>query len=296
MHTFVKIFEKEVELFIAGDDAKTLVIQTGMSCSFYDWIPIAERLSTSYKVILFHRPGYGESEYLGEARTTEQTAEELAELLHVLHIEEPITLAGHSYGGLCAQHFTMRYPHKVESLVLVDSTSMNLHRLDELHLPVSDEIDSDKKWFQKYTDYAAMTQAQLQQKLKPTLSPHRSQLPTEIQVRCLRFSTAPMLYKAVLSEMTYWKNCARDIKENCKLLHMPLLVIGRDANHSIKQMTENGMPLEEAKQLEALWQELIREQTTLSVNSRLIIAEKAGHSIEYDRPDVIVDVLSSISG
>lgn len=296
MHTFVNVFEQEIEVFIIGSGPKTLVIQTGMSCSFYDWIPIVQELSTCYKVVLFHRPGYGESTYSGEARTIKQAADELAELLHVLHIEEPIALAGHSYGGLCAQQFAMAYPHKLENLILIDSTSMNLHRLDELYLPVSDETDSDEKWLQKYSDYAAMTQGELQQILQPALSPHYSQLPKELQKRYLQFSTSPTLYQAVLSEMTNWKQCARHLKENCKLLHMPLLVIGRDANYSINQMTDNGMPCEEAEQLETLWQELIEEQTTLSTNSKRLISEKAGHSIEQDRPDFLIEVLSSISG
>ncbi|CAM4320576.1 alpha/beta hydrolase [Bacillus manliponensis] len=296
MHTFVNVFKKEIEVYITGNGQKTLVIQTGMSCSFYDWIPIAEQLSTNYKVVLFHRPGYGASLYSKEARTTKQAAEELAELLHVLHIKEPITLAGHSYGGLCAQQFAINYPHKLENLVLIDSTSMNLHRLDDLHLPISDETDSDEKWLQTYRDYAAMTQNELQHILQPTLSSRHSRLPKEIQRHCLHFSTSPTLYKAVLSEMTNWKQCALQLKKDCKLLHVPLLVIGRDANYSIQQMTKNGMPLEEATLLETLWQELIEEQTTLSTNSKKMIAERAGHSIEQDRPDFLIETLSSISG
>ena len=69
-------------------------------------------------------------------------------LLNKLAIQEPFILIGHSYGGLCAQHFAMLHEDKSQALILVDSTSMNLHRLDELHLPISDQTDSDDVWFQ----------------------------------------------------------------------------------------------------------------------------------------------------
>ncbi len=69
-------------------------------------------------------------------------------LLNKLAIQEPFILIGHSYGGLCAQHFAMLHEDKLQALILVDSTSMNLHRLDELHLPISDQTDSDDVWFQ----------------------------------------------------------------------------------------------------------------------------------------------------
>lgn len=42
----------------------------------------------------------------------------------------------------------MLHEDKLQALILVDSTSMNLHRLDELHLPISDQTDSDDMWLQ----------------------------------------------------------------------------------------------------------------------------------------------------
>lgn len=65
-------------------------------------------------------------------------ANELKGLLEKLEVHDPIILVGHSYGGLCAQHFIKMYPTLVNSCILVDSTSVNLHRLNELELPVLD--------------------------------------------------------------------------------------------------------------------------------------------------------------
>lgn len=294
MITHVDVFGKKVEVLITGQGKQTVVIQTGMFCNFYNWIKVANELSPYYKVILFHRPGYGTSELNEKERTTEQTADELRELLHVLHIQEPIILVGHSYGGLCAQHFTMLYPELVTALVLVDSTSMNLHRLDELDLPTLDETDSDEKWIEKCLYYADLNTAQLQQEVFPKLTTTQSTLPVEIQKLLLSFPISPALYKAVSSEIIHWKDCAQKMKRLQPFPNIPLIIIGRDVHHSIQQAVQDGIPYEEAISLETVWQELIHEQTTLSKQSHLVVAAKSGHSIEVDRPDILIEEIKNL--
>ncbi|MGH0776486.1 alpha/beta fold hydrolase [Bacillus cereus] len=275
-----------IEVYIKGCNTQTVVIQTGMGCSFYDWFPIIEKLSQHFTVVSYHRPGYGKSDLGNDSRTIRKVTKELHMLLQKLAIHEPIILIGHSYGGLCAQHFTMLHEDKLQALILVDSTSMNLHRLDELHLPISDQTDSDDMWLQKYNTYSKMDVDMLSNELKPMLVGQSRQQ--------IEFSTSPSLYKATASELSEWKNCALSLKELYKTLEIPLIVIGRDPQHSIAQLIKGGMPIEEATQLEAMWQELIHEQLKLSMNSQYILAEHAGHGIENDRPDIIIEAVHSL--
>ncbi|WP_243521482.1 alpha/beta fold hydrolase [Bacillus pseudomycoides] len=293
MNHFVEVLGKKMEICIKGTGSQIVVIQTGMGCSFYDWMPIAEKLSLNYKVILFHRPGYGKSEFGDELRTTLQATKELHELLHALTIRQPIILVGHSYGGLCAQQFAMIHSNQLKALILVDSTSMNLHRLDELDLPISNQTDSDDIWLQKYRSYSNMNSESLRKELQSTsLNPYRY-LSSYKQKQYVEFLTSPFLYKATTSELSEWKSCAQRIKQLGVTLKTPLIVIGRDPNHSIGQMIQRGMPDEEAIKLEKTWQELIQEQRILSQNSRYILAQNASHGIESDRPDIIIQAIHS---
>lgn len=278
--------KQTIEVYIRGCSKQTVVIQTGMTCSFYDWLPIIEKLSQHFTVVSYHRPGYGKSELGNYSRTTLQVTKELHLLLQKLDIHEPIILIGHSYGGLCAQHFAMLHEDKLEALILVDSTSMSLHRLDELYLPISDQTDSDDMWLQKYNTYSKMDVDMLYNELKPMLANQSRQQ--------IEFSTSPSLYKATASELSEWKNCALSLKELYKRLEIPLIVIGRDPQYSITQLTEGSMPKEEAIQLETMWQELIHEQLQLSIHSQYILAEHAGHGIENDRPDIITEAVHSL--
>lgn len=38
----VEIFGQNVEVYMRGSSKQTVVIQTGMGCSFYDWLPILQ--------------------------------------------------------------------------------------------------------------------------------------------------------------------------------------------------------------------------------------------------------------
>ena len=70
-----------IEVYIKGSSKQTVVIQTGMTCSFYDWLPIIEKLSQHFTVVSYHRPGYGKSELGNYSRTTLQVTKELHLLL-----------------------------------------------------------------------------------------------------------------------------------------------------------------------------------------------------------------------
>lgn len=294
MNRFVEVRGKKMEVCIMGNGSQTVVIQTGIGCSFYDWFQIAEKLSSNYTVVLFHRPGYGKSELGNEPRTTLQATKELHELLHILAIRQPIILVGHSYGGLCAQQFAMLHSNQLKAVILVDSTSMNLHRLDDLDLPVSDKTDSDDMWLQKYRSYSNMDSDSLYAELQSILANQYSHLSSRKQKQYVDFSTSPLLYKATTSELSEWKNCAKRMKQLEVTLKTPLVIIGRDPNYSIGEMIQGGMPNEEATKLEEVWQELIQEQLMLSQNSQYILAQNASHGIESERPDIIIHAIHSL--
>ncbi|MGE6415580.1 alpha/beta fold hydrolase [Planococcus kocurii] len=295
MRSFVSLNNKRIEIFQEGNHGIPVLILTGMGCSFEEWVEVTEALSKTNKVIMFHRPGLGESEIEEENRTTSSTIEEIHRLLAILKIAEPVLMIGHSYGGLCAQHFTKVYPHKVRALVLVDSTSDGLEKLDTLDLPVLNQNSSDKAWLEDCQTYADLNEKELSRIIQPTLTENQKRLPLPVQERLIGFQQKPNLYKAMKSEVENWKADARMIKKLGHFPRTPLLVIGRDKEYVIQQGIEEGLPKSEIMLLEDTWEQLIKEQAKLSENSRLIFAEKSGHSVHLDRPDFIIAAIKEVT-
>ena len=290
--SFIKVKQKKVEILCKGNKGKTIIILTGMGCSFDEWYNITEKLSETNRVVMFHRPGLGESEIgFDETRNTKAVVDELSELLTVLEITEPIILVGHSYGGLCVQHFAKTYPHKVAGIVLVDSTSVDLQELDGLDL---DEDETDEIWLEKCKTYSLMEEERLREIINPTLSEKLQPLPNEIQQRLLDFQIRPSLYKAMYSEISNWKKDAEMIKTIRNTIHVPLIVLGRDMEYCIQLGTQSGLSKEEIGIFEAKWKELIKRQAKLSNMSKIVFVKNASHSIHTDRPDMVIQSILEI--
>ncbi|TLS37286.1 hypothetical protein [Pseudalkalibacillus caeni] len=75
---------------------------------------------------------------------------------------------------------------------------------------------------------------------------------------------------------------------------VPLVAIARDPEHSINFLKEEGIPEEEAIMFEKLWHQLVAEQASLSTQGRLMIAKNSSHSVDADRPDLVIEVIKSL--
>jgi len=75
------------------------------------WIPFAEKLSQSHRIITVDLPGHGQSDLYGETHTMEFLAGALCGLLDTIGIEK-IFIVGHSLGGYVTlaflEHFASR--------------------------------------------------------------------------------------------------------------------------------------------------------------------------------------------
>ncbi|MGX1264398.1 pimeloyl-ACP methyl ester carboxylesterase [Rossellomorea marisflavi] len=285
---FVWVRGAAVEVWEMGE-GPPVVILTGMNSPIWEWHAVVKSLSVDHRVMLFHRPGLGESELVEGIRRTGTLVEELDELLPLLAIHEPVVLIGHSYGGLCAQHFARSYPSKIKALLLVDSTSVNLHRLDDLKLPVMD-ADNDAAWLETCHIYSEKTTEELKALITPGCV---QELPTLLIRKLYDFQWNPHMYAAMHSEVTWWKEDAMMMKNGPRFPQIPLTVIARDKEYVIRQ--EDGLPEWEKRIFETLWEKLMYEQTELTDGSRFIVAEESGHAVHLDRPDVVVEAFHHLA-
>jgi pimeloyl-ACP methyl ester carboxylesterase len=288
------INQKRIEVLLQGDKGTPIVILTGMACSFDEWYEIVEALSITNQVISYHRPGLGNSEFVEEARNTYATVTEIFLLLQTLRIYDPVIIVGHSYGGLCAQHFVKMYPQCVAGVILVDSTSEDLEKLDNLDLPVMNNDASDEVWMEKCRQFSMMSAEQLRESIQPVLTAKQKQLPEHIQHRIIDFQFNQNMYKAMRDEIRNWKHDAAIIKGLGNFQSIPLIVIGRDCEYSIQMDVNDGWPESEVRTIEEKWASLIADQAKLSSHNELIFAEQSGHSIHLDRPDLVIASIRKI--
>lgn len=267
-----------------------IVILTGMGCSYHEWYEIVQTLQTTNRMLSFHRHSWREGD--GVHRTS-HAVQQLKTLLTHCNVDEPILLVGHSYGGLIAQEFAIRHPDQLKGLLLVDSTSVDLHELDTLDTPVLDTLSSDATWIEQCRYYGTQTKDQLRHLVQPVLTPAQQQLPQTIQSALLDFQTEPTLYAMMATEVTHWKMDAQRIKRNT-FPDLPLIAIGRDQRKAIAEGLQDGLPETEVRQLEETWHQLILRQANLTKTATIRFAEGAGHAVHLDRPELVIAAIRQL--
>jgi pimeloyl-ACP methyl ester carboxylesterase len=288
INQLININDNKIEVLFKGDKGPLVIVLPGMGCSFEEWYEVIKTLSKTYRVLAFHRQGLGKSELGYGIQNTASAVSDLAEILSHFQIDEPLYLIGHSYGGLCVQHFAKVHPEKVAGVMLVDSTSVELKKLEKLDIPVLNQ-DSDGVWIEKCLDYSTKDKQELSVIIQPTLNEKHRQFPKAIQQKLLDFQVSPFLYKAMASEIKEWTKDAEIIMSLGDFPDVPLIVIGRDKEYIIESEVKNGVPEWELREFEEKWAELITNQSNLSSKGELFFAANSGHSVFLDRPDVVID-------
>ena len=277
---------------VIGSGEKTIVIETGIGNSYYEWYPLIDQIKDEFTIVLYHRLGYGNSQLPITVRTTNNIAEELKQLLDLLEINSFILVA-HSFGGLCAQHFAMLYPEMIEGVMLIDSASYNLAELEELDTPFLNDYCSIEKMVEMSLDFSRKSKDELVEMSKNSIEKFENILSKEDMNGYINFISSSDKNKTVSDEFANWITDGNDIKKlNC-FPNVPLKVICRDYQVSVDNWSKSGIPIEEAQIHDLHWRKLQEELCDLSIESELIVAVGSDHMIHNEKPDIIIEVLNS---
>lgn len=102
----------------------TVVFESGLGDGLATWAEIYGEVREFAGAFAYSRPGYSAGlrrTDIGGARTADDAAKLLRDLLIDSGTPEPYVLVGHSIGGLYVLEFTRDYPELVAGLVLVDA-------------------------------------------------------------------------------------------------------------------------------------------------------------------------------
>jgi len=105
------------------NDSYPLICIHGFGSKKETWIAQIGDLSKFYKVIIFDLRGAGKSSRPDKpAYTMEMFADDIKGLMDFLNIEKA-HIMGRSMGGMIAQNFVLKYPEKVNKLILINTSA-----------------------------------------------------------------------------------------------------------------------------------------------------------------------------
>ena len=116
----ISVGGRRVRYAVSGAGPSVVMLH-GIGRSLEDWSEQHELLADRFRVYSVDLAGFGGSEPLTEPSTLPALAGFVEGFLDAVGVADPVHLVGNSLGGAVAMQVAVQAPHRVASLVLVDS-------------------------------------------------------------------------------------------------------------------------------------------------------------------------------
>jgi pimeloyl-ACP methyl ester carboxylesterase len=254
-----------------GNKSPTIILDSGAGGFSLEWRNIQYSLAQYARVCAYDRAGYGWSEMGPLPRTTKRIAHELHTLLQNAGIHGPYIIVGHSFGGFTAQYFARYFDDEIAGLVLVDSS----HEEQVYRLPENGKDVVRRSLHQDRSNTIT----------KSVLHEHFPEEEAAVAQQLMQRWSAMLTWREEMANYALSSRQLRDVHHR-PILQIPIVVLSRG-----KRVWPD-TPYGDA--MEAAWKELQNELNDMSGNSTHIIAEKSGHVIHLDEPELVVDAIHDV--
>ena len=282
----INIGSHQIHIHSAGEGSPTVIFESGGASWSMDWHLVQTEVAKFTRVCSYDRAGFGWSEAGPKPRSAAQIASELYALLEAATIPAPYILVGASFGGHPVRMFAKEHPEKVAGIILLDARH---EALDKKMPPAWKKMENAGKGMYQFLLFAAKTGLlKTLGKLggEKAIPPSAMKLPPALRQTYLEIGFQAKFFQSNLDELAAVAESDRRVSAAGPLGDIPLTVI----RHGIPDIFAK-MPAEQARQAEQAWQELQSNLATLSSNSKMIVAEKSGHGIQTDQPELVVDAI-----
>ncbi len=238
-----------------GSGKPTVIVDVGVGESFQSWSAVVAELSKTTSVFVYDRAGYGRSGTGPLPRDAGSEAADLHALLRKADIKGPYVLVGHSLGGLNMQVFAREQAADVAGLVLLDPPPRGWL--------AGDTFQGLKQMFLKVTADLA----------KEAEAAGRSRDESEAR-------RASFLRTIASEQEEMFGRTAQQVIAVTSFGKLPMVVIASGR--------PNPMFGAEAEAWQRYWIGESRKLSGLSARGEFVLAERSGHQIHGDAPELVV--------
>lgn len=273
-----------------GTGSPTVIMEAGLGEPSLAWALVQPQVSTTTRVCVYDRAGLGWSDKSPKPRTADIMVEELHTLLKNANIEGPYVMVGHSTGGMLVRFYAHSYPTEVVGMVLVDS--QHEEQVSRLSPTIQQNL---KALFAQGQQTLPLYQLVVNTgigALVPAVGAlaDNPQLPSPSRetFSAIALSSSKYIEAKTAEETAIFDSLAVVRAAHITSLgNIPLVVLYRGIDDS----PTPGLTPEENKQR---WLGLQTELAALSPQGKLVKADKSGHHIQLDQPNLVIDAIEQV--
>lgn len=122
---YIEINGKMQYVLDTGAGKPVAVFVAGLGDDHTTFSTVQPVIAKTTRTISYDRAGLGKSEKIDNARTVDNMAFELDEILQQYKITDDFLLIGHSLGGLIIRQYVNHFPGRAEGIILIEQSGWN---------------------------------------------------------------------------------------------------------------------------------------------------------------------------
>jgi pimeloyl-ACP methyl ester carboxylesterase len=258
--------------YVSAGSGRPVVLIHGNPGSYQDYtLAVIERLSQSYYVVAFDRPGHGYSERQDSVHTTvEVQARIIREALDKLGIKKPV-LVGHSWGGSLVLAAAVAYEKDLAGIVLLAPAAYPTVSREWWsllpHVPLIGNLVVNR-----LTPFLgrAMVRKSLQQAYDP------QDVQEDYVEQSLELWIQPDHIRACAYDERTLGASLTGLSKHYRDIEVPVVIVTGSADRLLNP-EEHAYPLHKAIK-----------------NSKLVVLPETGHQLPQTRPDAVVSAVDAV--
>ena len=284
-----RVDDINLHIHCSGEGPISIILEAGLGESSLSWHPVFSDLARKNRVCTYDRAGMGWSDGINKQLSLDEISAHLHSLLQKASVFPPYVLIGHSRGGIYVRNYYQQYKDDVAGMVLIDSTheqaGNRLYKFNQMAylkqlLQIMVAVPLSKVGLVRLMGWA-----------------DADRMPTPLPQGILEAKTAiqntTQTAQAIVNEIRVMRRFLEEpSKPPSSLDNLPLAVLTSKENYFPKE-NQPSTDTEETQSLKLKWK-MQEELAELSTNSKHIVAEKSGHFIMYDQPDLVIRTIQDI--
>lgn len=270
---------RQMFLHCIGSGAPAVIFDSGAGSDSTAWHGVWQEVGKTALSCTYDRAGLGLSDPGPLPRDVNAVANDIETMLSAANIPGPYVLVGHSLGSYHTRQFANMHFDQMAGLVLVDPSGDGQDKRFEAAIPKAYAIANAPMDKMKTLDCVAKLRAQLVAKADP------------LAKDCLGNDADGI--ESYLSEVDAMGGASTDelTRSRRQWGDMPLIVLTRgdydkDMPPTFTKADRDGM--------KAVWIAMHDEMTALSTAGQHRTVDGAGHSIQRDKPQAVIDAVNDV--